>query len=70
MKLTTNQQQKRLQKMNTMTRHPDSLYNEVLKDYNYRFPKFSPIPYPTTKTLLPKPIRPNDNLQPKIRSNG
>ncbi len=56
--------------MNTMTEHPDSLYNEVLKDYNYRFPKFSPIPYPTTKTLLPKPIHPNDNLQPKKRSNG
>ena len=56
--------------MNTMTEHPDSLYNEVLKDYNYRFPKFSPIPYPKVNTLLPKPIHPNDNLQPKKRENG
>ena len=56
--------------MNTMTRHPDSLYNEVVKDYNYRFPKFNSIPYPKVNTLLPKPIHPNDNLQPKKRSNG
>ena len=56
--------------MNTMTRHPDSLYNEVLKDFHYRFPKFDPIDYPRVKTLLPKPIHPNDNLQPKKRSNG
>ena len=56
--------------MKTMTEYSDSLYNEVLKDFHYRFPKFDPIPYPRVKTLLPKPIHPNDNLQPKKRSNG
>ena len=25
------------------------LYDELLKDYHYRFPKFNPIPYPTLK---------------------
>ena len=24
-----------------------NLYKEILKDYQFRFPKFSPIPYPT-----------------------
>ena len=50
-----------LQKMNTMTEYPESLYNEVVKDYEYRFPKFDPIPYPRVKQLLPKPIRPTNN---------
>ena len=65
-----NQPKKRLQKMNTMTEYPPELYNEVLKDYHYRFPKFHSIPYPKVNTLLPKPIHPNDNLQPKKRENG
>ena len=25
--------------------HPN-LYNEIIKDYNYRWGKFNPIPYP------------------------
>ena len=29
--------------------HIPNLYNEILKDYHYRFPKFNPIPYPTLK---------------------
>ena len=28
-----------------------NLYNEILKDYHYRFPKFSPIPYPNVKPI-------------------
>jgi hypothetical protein len=24
----------------------DNLYEEILLDYHYRFPKYSPIPYP------------------------
>ena len=43
--------------------YPD-LYNEIVKDWNHRWGKFSPIPYPTLSTsqdnptpLLPKPIR-------------
>ena len=33
-----------------MNHYPQSeypnLYQEILKDYHYRFPKFNPIPYP------------------------
>ena len=54
--------------MNTMTQHPDSLYNEIVKDYEYRMPKYQSISYPniTLKEdkkvqLLPKPVRPNNN---------
>ena len=41
----------------------DNLYEEILKDYYYRFPKFSPIPYPLLRKDLhekknnPGPIR-------------
>ena len=33
--------------------HPKykDLYQEILKDYNFRFGKFSPIPYPTNPQL-------------------
>ena len=33
--------------MNTYSKesHPN-LYEEILKDYQFRFPKFHPIPYP------------------------
>ncbi len=41
-----------------------NLYNEIVKDHNYRWGKFSPIPYPrltnsddNSTPLLPKPIR-------------
>ena len=30
------------------------LYEEILLDYHYRFPKFHPIPYPTTQQLEEK----------------
>ena len=38
--------------MNTYSKesHPN-LYEEILKDYHYRFPKFHPIPYPTHRNL-------------------
>ena len=51
--------------MNTMTEYDESLYNEVVKDYEYRFPKFDPIAYPRVKQLLPKPIRPTNNKSTK-----
>ena len=28
-----------------------NLYKEILKDYQFRFPKFSPIPYPLLNRL-------------------
>ena len=38
-----------------MNHYPQSeypnLYQEILKDYNYRFPKFNPIPYPFLNRL-------------------
>ena len=35
--------------MNTYPRESyPNLYEEIVKDYNYRFPKFRPIDYPTT----------------------
>jgi hypothetical protein len=39
-----------LPKMTTYTEqsHPN-LYNEIIKDINYRWGKFSPIPYPLMK---------------------
>ena len=29
--------------------HIPNLYDEILKDYHFRFPKFSETPYPTLK---------------------
>ena len=51
--------------MNTYPEHLyPNLYNEIVKDWNYRWGKFNPIPYPNVTTsddnptpLLPKPIR-------------
>ena len=38
-----------------MNNYPQSeypnLYQEILKDYHYRFPKFQTIPYPTLTNL-------------------
>ena len=28
-----------------------NLYNEILKDYNFRYGKFNPIPYPNMKEM-------------------
>ena len=44
----------------------NGLYEEILKDYNWTWGKFSPIPYPMDLhkekklTLKPKPIRPTN----------
>ena len=32
--------------MKSMTDYPPELYNEILKDFNFRYGKFNPIPYP------------------------
>ena len=47
-----------------MNDYSPEMYDEILKDWNFRYGKFNPIPYPTitnkeTKKseLLPKPIR-------------
>ena len=54
--------------MTKMNHYPENeypnLYNEIVKDWNHRWGKFQPIPYPNVTTsednptpLLPKPIR-------------
>ena len=35
--------------MKSMTDYPPELYNEILKDWNFRYGKFNPIPYPNYK---------------------
>ena len=40
-----------------------NLYEEILKDYHYRFPKFHPIPYPN----LPKSYHEKKNNLTTIR---
>ena len=37
--------------MQTMTNYPPEMYNEILKDYNFRYGKFNPIPYPKITEL-------------------
>ena len=54
--------------MTKMNHYPENeypnLYNEIVKDWNYRWGKFNALNYPTITTkdtnptpLLPKPIR-------------
>ena len=47
-----------------MNNYPPEMYDEILKDWNYRWGKFNALNYPTLTTkdtnptpLLPKPIR-------------
>ena len=40
-----------------------NLYQEILKDYNFRYGKFSPIPYPFLRNLS------NDTINQKQKSN-
>ena len=37
--------------MNSMRDYPPEMYNEILKDYNFRYGKFNPIPYPKITQL-------------------
>ena len=37
--------------MKSMTDYPPEMYNEILKDYNFRYGKFNPIPYPKITQL-------------------
>ena len=37
--------------MKSMTNYPPEMYNEILKDYNFRYGKFNPIPYPKITEL-------------------
>ena len=40
----------------------EQFYNEIIKDYNYRFPKFNQIPYPNynnDKQIIKQKENPN-----------
>ena len=39
--------------MQTMTNYPPELYDEILKDFNFRYGKFNPIPYPNYQQPQP-----------------
>ncbi len=47
--------------MNSMTNYPPEMYNEVLKDYNFRYGKFNPIPYPKITELKGQLEEENNN---------
>ena len=49
--------------MQTMTDYPYELYNEILKDFNFRYGKFNPIPYPNY-------TQPQHNSQEETNNNG
>ena len=35
-----------------MTKYPPEMYEEILKDYNWSWGKFNPIPYPSLKEQI------------------
>ena len=39
------------------------LYEEILLDYHYRFPKFHPIPYPLLRKDLHEKINPSTTIR-------
>ena len=44
----------------TMREYPPEMYNEILKDYKFRYGKFAPIPYPNLTAIPPNPQKQND----------
>ena len=47
--------------MKSMTNYPPEMYNEILKDYNFRYGKFNPIPYPKITQLKTQLQEENNN---------
>ena len=45
-----------------MREYPPEMYNEILKDFNFRYGKFYPIPYPIIN-------KPDPNPYPKLTTN-
>ena len=41
----------------------DNLYEEILKDYHYRFPKFHPIPYPLLRNSYHEKINSSTTIR-------
>ena len=47
--------------MKSMTNYPPEMYNEILKDWNFRYGKFNPIPYPKITELKTQLQEENNN---------
>ena len=47
--------------MKSMTNYPPEMYNEILKDWNFRYGKFNPIPYPKITQLKTQLQEENNN---------
>ena len=47
--------------MKSMTNYPPEMYNEILKDWNFRYGKFNPIPYPKIPELKHQLEEKNDD---------
>ena len=54
---------------NTMNTYPHSLYKEILKDYQFRFPKYSPIDYPTMRNPSKPVLKQRPIWNPKYENN-
>ena len=44
----------------TMRQYPPEMYNEILKDYKFRYGKFAEIPYPIINKSNPNSSPKND----------
>ena len=47
--------------MKSMTNYPPEMYNEILKDWSFRYGKFNPIPYPKITELKHQLEEKNDD---------
>jgi len=47
--------------MKSMTNYPPEMYNEILKDFNFRYGKFNAIPYPKITELKQQLEEKNDD---------
>ena len=50
--------------LGTMREYPPEMYNEILKDFNFRYGKFYPIPYPIINKPDPNFNKQNDTNWP------
>jgi len=51
--------------LGTMREYPPEMYNEILKDYKFRYGKFADIPYPMLNKSNPNSSPKNDTNWPK-----
>ena len=54
---------------NPMNTYPHSLYEEILKDYQFRFPKYCPINYPNISNPSQPILKQRPIWNPKNENN-